>query len=190
MSDSQSRLKVLLVLLGLSALWALWPKKEAPVASATRPERRPGSRTASVSDWDALPSSLDLVPKGDSPDKVDRNIFRFYDTPIPTPTRIPPPPTPIPQASFLGPWPLTPTPTPTPIVPPQISFTAIGLFGPPKNPIVVLESGGKLINAREGDVVEGKFQIRKINRESIDIGFTDPVPHEITRRLPITGMDR
>jgi hypothetical protein len=38
-------------------------------------------------------------------------------------------------------------------------------------------------------VVETQFEIRKINRETIDIGFP-ALPHDITRRLPITGMDR
>lgn len=189
MSAPQDRLKVLLALLALSAAWALWPKKETPSAATPQTERGRSGRKAGVADWNALPS-LDLPQKESAPDRVERNIFRFYDKPTPTPTRVPIPPTPVPESIFVNyPRPLTPTPTATPIVPPQIPFTAIGRFGPPERPIVVLETGGKLINAREGDVVEARFQIRKINRESIDIGFTE-LPHDITRRLPITGMDR
>lgn len=189
MSLPQGRLRILLVFLLLSAVWAFWPKRDAtPDSGAPRAEKGRAGRRADVSDWDVIPS-LDLASKEAVPEKVERNIFRFFDKPTPTPTRVPVPPTPVPLTSFPGPWPQTPTPTATPIVPPQIPFTAIGRFGQPERPIVVLETGGKLINAREGDVVETRFQIRKINRESIDIGFTE-LPHDITRRLPITGMDR
>ncbi len=47
-----------------------------------------------------------------------------------------------------------------------------------------LEEGGRIINAREGDVVDGRFRIHKINRESVDISFPG-LPDSITRRIPI-----
>ena len=37
-----------------------------------------------------------------------------------------------------------------------------------------LEEGGRIINAREGDVVDGRFLIQKINRESVDISLPGP----------------
>ena len=60
----------------------------------------------------------------------------------------------------------------------------IGRFGPKESPIVALEEGSRIINAREGDVVDGRFKIHKINRESVDISFPG-LPPEITRRIPI-----
>jgi hypothetical protein len=80
--------------------------------------------------------------------------------------------------------PIQPTPTPTPIVPPAIPFKALGVFGPRDEPIVSLEEGGRIINAREGDVIDGRFKVHKINRESVDFSFP-LLPPEITRRIPI-----
>ena len=89
-----------------------------------------------------------------------RNVFAFHVPPTPTPRPLPPTPTPLPvpgSAEFVGPRPPTPTPTPTPLVPPAIPFRALGIFGPRERPIVTFEDGPRLINAREGDVLDGRF---------------------------------
>ena len=65
-----------------------------------------------------------------------------------------------------------------------IPFKALGVFGSRDEPIVSLEEGGRIINTREGDTVDGRFIVRKINRESVDFAFTG-LPPEITRRIPI-----
>jgi hypothetical protein len=79
---------------------------------------------------------------------------------------------------------IQPTPTPTPIIPPTIPYKVLGVFGSRDALIVSLEEGGRIINAREGDTVDVRFIIRKINRESVDFAFTG-LPPEITRRIPI-----
>jgi hypothetical protein len=134
-----------------------------------------------------VPDLAQIPPRGAAERDVNRNVFRFYDKPTPTPTPLPTPrPTPIMPGTplFVGPMPIPPTPTATPIVPPAIPYKVIGRFGPKENPIVALEEGGRIINAREGDVVDGRFKIHKINRESVDISFPG-LPPEITRRIPI-----
>ena len=108
-------------------------------------------------------------------------------TPIPTPP--PPPPTPFPvpgTRDFIGAPAPTPIPSPTPIIPPPIPYTAIGIFGPKEKPIVTLEDSGRLINAREGDTLDGRFILRKINRESVDFAFVG-LPKDITQRIPVAG---
>jgi hypothetical protein len=124
---------------------------------------------------------------------VNRNVFAFFvptptNPPIPTPTK-----TPIPgerERGFIGPSHPTPTPTNTPIVPPAIPYTVVAVFGPKEKPIVAFEEGGRIINAREGDVLDGKFILLKINQESVDWGFKD-LPREITRRMPLgTSVSR
>jgi hypothetical protein len=143
---------------------------------------RPGKPGAASLDPDAVPKLRTETERGRMEGEVVRNVFRFYDPPTPTPTRVPPTPTPIVYHDFPGP--ITPTPTPTPIVPPSIPYKALGLFGPRDNPIVALEEGTRIINARQGDVIDGRFKIEKINRESVDFSFP-PLPPEITRRLPL-----
>ena len=76
--------------------------------------------------------------------------------------------------------------TVTPIIPPAVPYKAVGMFGPRDRMIAALEEGGRLIGAREGDVLDGRFILKKINRESIDFAFVG-LPPEITRRIPIAG---
>ncbi len=163
-----------------------WPSRPEDAASSIPTTER--ARVArGTSDPSQVPDLARIAPRGSKEEAVGRNVFRFYDKPTPTPTPLPPPtPTPIRPGSplFVGPMPIPPTPTPTPIVPPAIPYKVIGKFGPRENPIVALEEGGRIINAREGDVVDGRFRIHRINRESVDISFPG-LPPEITRRIPI-----
>jgi hypothetical protein len=186
-SKPQTRflLFLLAVAAGMAALtW--WPSKRDDAPTGV-----PGPDRARLAHGTSEPSSVpDLAkipPRGAAAGEVSRNVFRFHDRPTPAPTPLPTPrPTPIGPGSplFVGPMPIPPTPTPTPIVPPAIPYKVIGRFGEKDNPIVVLEDGGRIINAREGDVVDARFRIQKINRESVDISFPS-LPPEITRRIPI-----
>jgi hypothetical protein len=134
-----------------------------------------------------VPDLKVVAAQGGANETVTRNVFRFHDSPTPTP-----PPTPVPTATpvlpgsplYVGPMPIQPTPAPTPIVPPAIPYKAIGVFGPRDALIVSLEEGARIINAREGDVIDARFKIHKINRESVDFSFPG-LPPEITRRIPI-----
>lgn len=100
--------------------------------------------------------------------------------PQPTPTPAPPVPGDI---RFVGPLP-PPPPTPTP-APPAVTFKFIGTFGPRDHPIAVIQQGDEILNVREGDVLFGKFVVRKVGYESIDVGFVGFADFE-TRRLGIT----
>lgn len=123
---------------------------------------------------------------------MTRNVFAFFgptptNPPIPTPTK-----TPIPgerERGFIGPSHPTPTPTNTPIDPGHSVYRR-GRVRAEEKPIVAFEEGGRIINAREGDVLDGKFILLKINQESVDWGFKD-LPREITRRMPLgTSVSR
>ena len=83
----------------------------------------------------------------------------------------------------MGPLP-PPGPTPTP-VPPAVSFKFIGTFGPKDQPIAVLLQGDQLLNARAGDVVFGRFILKNIGYESVEIGYVG-YPPTVTQRLGIT----
>ena len=115
-----------------------------------------------------------------------RNIFDFrVPTATPPPTTTPPPPPPPAPGSvaFVGPLP-PPEPTPTPL-PPEITFKFFGTFGPKDQPIAVLLQGDQLLNARVGDVVFGRYILRNIGYESVDVGFVG-YPPSSTKRLGIT----
>jgi len=112
-----------------------------------------------------------------------RDLFELRDpTKPPPPTATPPPPAPG-DVRFVGPMPLPP-PTPTP-KPPDISFKFIGTFGPKEHPIAVVQQGDQVLNVRSGDKLFGKFVLKKVGYESIDVGFVG-FPESETRRLGIT----
>ncbi len=175
---------LLILLVGAAGLAVLtyWPSSTPETISPLRGGDHPRTTRTGAFDPESVPE-LRLAPeRGAARDGVGRDVFRFYNSPTPTPTKVPP--TPTPAVYYLLPSFPTPVPTPTPIVPPAIPFKAIGKFGPKDQPIVVLEEGARLFNAREGDVVDNRFIVRKINLESVDFGFVS-LPPEITRRLPI-----
>jgi len=183
----------LIVLLVLGAAAAFWPK--GGVTSATPSIDRPAAaagRTAVLRSLEEAPL-LDLkAERGTVAGAVQRNVFRFFDRPTPVPPTPRPTPTPMPaqgSTGFIGPLQPTPTPTATPIIPPAVPYKATGLFGPRDRMIAALEEGGRLIGAREGDVLDGKFILKKINKESIDFSFVG-LPPEITRRIPVAGADQ
>jgi hypothetical protein len=186
-SSLKPLLFVLVLVLGLAGLSYVPRGSGAPEAPASAPvPGRPRAARVGV-DPEAVPDLTRLAARGSADERVGRNVFRFYDAPTPTPRPTPiPTPTPVPPGSprFVGPMPIQPTPTPTPIIPPNIPYKVLGVFGSRDELIVSLEDGGRIINAREKDVVDGRFRIHKINRESVDFSFPG-LPPEITKRIPI-----
>ncbi|KAA0255911.1 MAG: hypothetical protein EDX89_04145 [Acidobacteria bacterium] len=187
------RRELLLVLLCVVLVLAAWWGMREPAASAPESPpaaRRPGDGPPGrVVRAEEIPA-LDLVAgRGDIPGAVTRNPFRFHEVPTPTPPPPTPTPTPFPaqgSAEFIGPRLPTPVPTATPIVPPPIPYKLVGVFGPKERPILALEDGGRLIVAREGDLLDGRFILKKINRESADFEFLG-LPPGISRRLPFSS---
>ncbi len=190
MTPMLKRLLLLLLVVSVGAAILWWPGRGPgpDPASAGTPERpRTGRGPSRVVSAATIPD-LDLDPDaGPRTAAVVRDVFRFYVRPTPVPTPAPPPPTPVPRPGdprFVGPLLPLPTPAPTPIVPPAIPYRVTGIFGPRDNPIVALEESGRLIVARQGDVLDNRFTLRKVGRESVDFSFVG-LPPEITRRLPV-----
>jgi hypothetical protein len=183
--SGSKRLYALLAVLAAIAAYTFWPRGAAP--SVSGPPVSTGGAKPVALDPNQVPTfNPDRSKGGPIEGKVGRNIFRYYNSPTPTPTNTPPPPTP--TRPIQGPNLPTATPTSTPIIPPKIPYTAMGIMGAEGNRIVVLEEGGRLINAREGDVIDNRFKVLKINRESVDFGFPD-LPKSITSRLPVQGAE-
>ena len=178
------------------------PSGSASPAASARAQARPGgdatgddgggspsfrSRRAPVKevnpdDVPALQVSDFAPPSGPGADG-GRDLFELRDpTKPPLPTATPAPPAPG-DVRFVGPLP-PPPPTPTP-KPPDISFKFIGTFGPKEHPIAVVQQGDQVVNVRTGDKLFGKFILKKVGYESIDVGFVG-FPESETRRLGIT----
>ena len=158
---------------------------ESPASFAGR-ARRPAA-AKEVNPDDVPP--LDLKdfetgkPKGGAATESSRDLFGLADPtkrPVPTATPAPPPPG---DVRFVGPLP-PPPPTPTPR-PPEVAFKFLGTFGPKDHPIAVIQQGEQVMNVRTGDTLFGKFILKKVGYESIDVGFVG-FPETETRRLGIT----
>lgn len=161
-----------------------------PAAFDEAPAPVRGSRRASSSSKAVSPDEVPVIdtkdfdpPPSRGGSDTGRDLFDLREPtrpPLPTPTPRPPMPG---DPSYVGPLP-PPPPTPTPR-PPEITFKVIGSFGPKDHPIAVIQQGDEVFNARAGDTLFGKFVLRKVGYESIDVGFVGFDPSE-TKRLPIT----
>jgi hypothetical protein len=82
-------------------------------------------------------------------------------------------------AEFVG-----PVPPPPPPPPPPITLKLVGIVRGSGRPIAAVTDGRDVFYGREGDVLEGRYKIIKINVESIDISYVDGRGQ---RRIGLTG---
>ena len=143
--------------------------------------------------------------------KSDRNLFAYKEPPPPPPPPPPKPPPPPPDrdhdgvpdfrdncpdvynpdqkdidengvgdACQQGPIVAKIHPPPEP-VPPAFTYKYIGTFGSAASPIATFSGNGEIINVRVGETIDGKFILKNIGIESVDIGFVGFPPNKTTR---------
>lgn len=113
--------------------------------------------------------------------RSERNLFAYKEPP-------PPPPRPQPKVVYIPPPPQPPAPVQPPVPmpppvpqPPPFPYHYIGTFGTPSNPIATFSGDGKILNVRAGETIDGKFTLRSIGIESVEIGFVGFPPEQKTR---------
>jgi hypothetical protein len=77
-----------------------------------------------------------------------------------------------------------PPPPPKPVPPSFAAYKYIGTFGPVSNPIATFNGNGEIINLRVGDTIDGKFVLRSIGIESVEIGYVG-FPPDVKTRVPL-----
>jgi hypothetical protein len=97
-----------------------------------------------------------------APAENGRDLFREKPKAPPPAPRAAPAPPPDPNA-----------PPPPPPPPPPITLRLIGILQGSGRPIAALTDGKDVFFGREGDVIEGRYRIVKVNVESIDIAYVD-----------------
>jgi hypothetical protein len=75
-------------------------------------------------------------------------------------------------------------PKPPVPVPPQFTMKYIGTFGPANNPIATFNGNGEIVNVRIGETIDGKFILRSIGIESVEIGYVG-FPADQKTRVPL-----
>lgn len=194
-SARERRLLALLgVVAGLALLRWVWSAATTASAGGRSPRSAATGRAASGQSGasPALPSSvveieswrLEAEPR---PFAVGRDLFHFA----------PPPPPPPPSAAELERARLAAEARRRQAEeaarqaaiprPPEFSLSYLGSFGPERKRIAVFRTGdgANVLNALEGDVLEGKFVVRHIGFESVDIGFV-AFPDAPVRRIGIS----
>jgi hypothetical protein len=116
-------------------------------------------------DRDGIPDYQDNCPDAANPDQSDIDRDGMGSACDPGEIAPPPPPPPTPQ-------------------PPAFNYKYIGTFGTPRNPIATFTREGEIVNARVGDLIDGKFILRNIGLESVVIGFQG-FPPDQDKRIPI-----
>jgi hypothetical protein len=75
-------------------------------------------------------------------------------------------------------------PEPPKPVPPQFTMKYIGTFGPANNPIATFNGNGEIVNVRVGETIDGKFVLRRIGLESVEIGYVG-FPADVKTQVPL-----
>jgi hypothetical protein len=183
------------------------PEDISGPGDATPARRTAASRTPGVT-----PIRIDLLEAEPGSYKTDRNIFAYVEPPPPPPPKPEPPPPPPPDGDKDGvpdfrdncvavanpdqrdvdgdskgtacddDGEVAPIPPPPP--PPAFTYKFIGVFGPARSPIATFARDGEIVNARVGDIIEGKFILRHIGIESAEIGFVG-FPPDQRQRIPL-----
>lgn len=138
-----------------------------------RPEEE-GIVSAAVAD-PPLFSAPDVTPVSDPEPRsgayaIRRNLFAFEEPPARVAEAIVEPPRVIdapPAAPFEPPR----VEEPPVLQPPAFDYRYIGRFGLEANPIAAFARNGEIVNARRGETIDGRFVVREIGIESVDIGF-------------------
>ena len=113
--------------------------------------------------------------------KSERNLFAYKEPPPPPP----PQPRVVATPVVVQPPPPPPQPPqPEAPVPPSFPYHFIGTFGMSSNPIATFSGNGQIVNARAGETIDGKFVLRGIGIESVEIGYVG-FPPNLTKRIPL-----
>jgi hypothetical protein len=144
----------------------LFAFKEPPPAPPAPPP--PPVKLPPDQDHDGIPDFRDNCPAAYNPDQADADHNGKGDT----------------CDEEWKAYKLThPDPPPAP-VPPQFTLKYIGTFGPASNPIATFNGNGQIVNVRTGETFDGKFILRSIGIESVEIGYVG-FPADVKTRVPL-----
>ena len=153
---------------------------EDPLATARRVTATQGGRTATAAAPGVGIIHTEWLESQSGSYRSERNLFAYRQPPPPPPPKQPkvvfiPPPAPQPP-----PEPMPPS-VPQPPPPPQFPYHYIGTFGTAENPIATFSGDGKIVNVHAGEIIDGKFILRGIGIESVEIGYVGFPPEQKTR---------
>jgi hypothetical protein len=134
----------------------------APSNARRTPARAANQGTSAVADV-----KLELLKAAPSElEPSTRNPFQFKPKA--------PPPAPRPQAVVRPPIVIAPPVPQGPPPPPPIALKYIGVLDTAQGRVAVFrDSGGDIVNGKEGDIIDGRYRLLKIGVESADLAYLD-----------------
>jgi hypothetical protein len=162
----------LLVLLAAVVAYQLWGAR-APVGAPTTASPAGAARTQAATYPTEVPDVHleSLQQQKPEPTEGGRNLFREKPPP-------PPPPPPPRATANLRAAPQVPTGPPPP---PPINLKFIGLVEAGGRSVAVLSDGRDILYGREGEIVDGRYLIVKINVETIEVSYPDGTGRRVIR---------
>lgn len=135
------------------------------------PPPPPAPKPLPDKDHDGIPDVKDNCPNVANPDQADSDHNGIGDACDSA------------WQAFIKEHPPAPPPPPKP-VPPTFDYRYIGTFGSQANPIATFNRSGEIVNVRVGDTIDGKFILRSIGIESVEIGFVG-FPPDVRQRVAL-----
>jgi hypothetical protein len=170
MSFKVSRQLLFLGALGIALAVAVVARRADDPAGTgqIRSNGRSATTAAATTQTPVADLRLDLL-QGDSSELAPptRNPFQFRAKPSPAPRE---------QASAGRPQVvIAPPPIPQgPPPPPPIAMKYIGVLETAQGRVAVFrDSGGDIMNGKEGDIIDGRYRLLKIGVESADLAYVD-----------------
>jgi len=170
MSLKVSRPLLLLVALGVVLTVVVMARRgDSPAINPGRANGRSATTTAATKETPVADLRLDRLKANDSElGPSTRNPFQFKAKAAPPPPRT--------QASAAPPpVVIAPPPVPQgPPPPPPIALKYIGVLATAQGRVAVFrDSGGDIVNGKEGDIIDGRYRLLKIGVESADLAYVD-----------------
>jgi hypothetical protein len=172
-----SRQMLLLVAVGVAlAVVVIYPRLggNTPAGSSAAPSNPARATTSAAATAEPVADvKLELLKTAPSElEAPDRNLFQFK------PKAPPPAPAPPQQAAntprVLPVVPQAPPVPQGPPPPPPIALKYIGVLETAQGRVAVFrDTGGEIVNGKEGDIIDGRYRLLKIGVESADVAYVD-----------------
>lgn len=168
------------IIVGIFAIYAFASTVSAPTADAPAVQPSVSVRHTMIAAPGVGSVHMEWLDTQSGSYRSERNLFAYKEPPPPPP---PPPPKPLPPMQGPPPPPPPPAPPPPP-TPPSFPYQFIGTFGTATTPIATFSGNGQIVNARAGETIDGKFILRGIGIESVEIGYVG-FPPDVKTRIPL-----
>jgi hypothetical protein len=173
MTTSQRQYALLAVLgIVLVVVWTGVIGGDDPAESARQPSNRTARRAADAARDAKVPVedvALErLKAQRDALQPTERNPFRFRPKPAPPPPAVVRAPQPIRPPVAAGPL------LPPPVPPITLKYIGFADEAGPRARLGVFSDGrGTVINASEGDILEGRYRVLRVGTDSADLVYLD-----------------